>query len=66
MAGYGWLGGKERATPTGTFGLTLMGARLYNPVTGRFTTTDPVYGGNANTYTYPTDPINTSDLTGLA
>ena len=66
VTGYGWLGGKERATPTGTFGLTLMGARLYNPVTGRFTTTDPVYGGNANTYTYPTDPINTSDLTGLA
>ena len=66
VTGYGWLGGRERATPAGTFGLTLMGARLYNPVTGRFTTTDPVYGGNANTYTYPTDPINTSDLTGLA
>lgn len=65
VTGYGWLGGKERATPTGTFGLTLMGARLYNPVTGRFTTTDPVYGGNANTYTYPADPINMTDLNGL-
>ena len=52
MTGYGWLGGRERATPAGTFGLTLMGARLYNPVTAPFTTTDPVYGGNANTYTY--------------
>ena len=64
VTGYGWLGGRERATPAGTFGLTLMGARLYNPVTGRFTTTDPVYGGNPNTYTYPTDPINMTDLTG--
>ena len=64
-AGYGWLGGKERSTPAGTFGLTLMGARLYNPVTGRFTTTDPVHGGNPNTYTYPTDPINMTDLSGL-
>ena len=63
-AGYGWLGGKERATPEGTFGLTLMGARLYNPVTGRFTSTDPVYGGNANTYTYPVDPVNMTDLNG--
>lgn len=63
-AGYGWLGGKERATPAGTFGLTLMGARLYNPVTGRFTSTDPVYGGNPNTYTYPVDPINMTDLDG--
>ena len=64
-AGYGWVGGKERATPAGTFGLTLMGARLYNPVTGRFTTTDPVHGGNPNTYTYPVDPINLTDLNGL-
>mgnify|MGYP001940238033 CR=1 FL=1 len=42
-----------------------MGARLYNPVTGRFTSTDPVYGGNANTYTYPVDPVNMTDLNGL-
>jgi RHS repeat-associated protein len=61
---YSWLGGKQRATDTGTTGLTLMGVRLYTPVTGRFLSTDPVYGGNDNTYGYPADPINSSDVTG--
>lgn len=60
--GYGWLGAKQRAT-TDT-GLQLMGARLYNPTTGLFTSTDPVPGGNTNPYTYPTDPINHFDLDG--
>ncbi|TAK69226.1 MAG: hypothetical protein EPO13_08490, partial [Actinomycetota bacterium] len=45
-------------------GLTLMGARLYNPTTGRFQSTDPVHGGNANTYTYPVNPITMNDLNG--
>lgn len=62
---YGWLGAKQRAGDT-PGGLLLMGVRLYNPETGRFLSTDPVYGGNANTYTYPTDPINTHDLDGHA
>ena len=39
-----------------------MGARLYNPNTGRFVSRDPVAGGNDNTYTYPVDPINKLDL----
>ncbi len=30
-----------------------MGARLYNPMTARFLTTDPAKGGNANAYVYP-------------
>jgi len=60
---YGWLGAKQRAGDT-PGGLLLMGVRLYNPETGRFLSTDPVYGGNANTYTYPTDPINMFDLDG--
>ncbi len=48
---YGWLGAKERATdPTG---LLLMGARLYNSVTGLFTSVDPVTGGNTTAYAYP-------------
>jgi RHS repeat-associated protein len=61
---YGWLGGKQRATDTGTTGLTLMGVRLYAPVLGRFLSTDPVYDGNANSYVYPGDPINRFDLDG--
>ena len=62
-AGYGWWGSKERSADTPA-GLTLMGARLYNPVTATFTSTDPEYGGGDTTYTHPTDPINTSALDG--
>ncbi|MBE7702390.1 hypothetical protein H9623_19045, partial [Oerskovia sp. Sa1BUA8] len=60
---YGWLGGKERAQDT--TGLTLMGARLYNPITGLFTSVDPVAGGNTTSYAYPQDPINSLDLDGM-
>jgi len=60
---YGWLGAKQRAGDTPA-GIILMGVRLYNPDTGRFLSTDPVYGGNANTYSYPSDPINAFDLDG--
>lgn len=63
-AGYGWHGTAERSTDTPA-GLTLMGARLYNPVSGLFTSTDPVYGGNDTTYVYPSDPTNANDLDGL-
>jgi hypothetical protein len=41
-----------------------MGVRLYAPLLGRFLQTDPIYGGNPNTYTYPVDPINGYDLDG--
>lgn len=61
--GYGWLGGKQRATLGA--GLILMGARLYNGVTGQFTSPDPVFGGGDTAYGYPTDPINGFDLDGL-
>jgi RHS repeat-associated protein len=60
---YGWLGTKKRSADS-LGGLTLMGVRLYNPATGRFLSTDPVYGGNANPYVYPSDPVNASDTSG--
>ncbi|MEU8226186.1 RHS repeat-associated core domain-containing protein [Kribbella sp. NPDC048915] len=62
LVNYGWVGGKQRATSTS--GLTLMGVRLYNPATGLFLSMDPVRGGGANGYAYPTDPVNAYDLDG--
>jgi len=62
-AQYGWLGAQQRSADTGA-GLLLMGARLYNPTSGRFTSQDPEAGGNENAYNYPNDPMNTSDLDG--
>lgn len=62
---YGWLGTHQRAadTPDGSI---LMGARLYNPTTGRFRSNDPIYGGNANSYEYCSgDGVNCMDTTGL-
>jgi len=63
-ARYGWLGAKQRSTEA-LAGLTLMGARLYSPILGRFLQTDPVVGGSCNTYEYACgDPINSVDLDG--
>ncbi|GAA0305445.1 DNRLRE domain-containing protein [Kineococcus aurantiacus] len=60
---YDWLGGKQRST-NARGGLTLMGARLYNPGTSRFLSVDPIFGGNANAYVYPNDPVGSVDLDG--
>jgi RHS repeat-associated protein len=61
---YGWLGAAQRSTNS-LGGMSLMGVRVYNPGTGRFTSTDPVAGGSANAYDYANqDPLNNLDLNG--
>jgi len=62
--GYTWMGAQQRGTDP-TAGLALMGARLYNTVTGQFTSTDPVPGGNATSYAYPTSPTSAADPSGM-
>ncbi|MFD4562151.1 DNRLRE domain-containing protein [Streptomyces sp. NPDC058469] len=62
-AEYGSLGAYQRATD-GLAGYTLMGVRVYDPTTGRFLQADPVYGGNADAYIYPADPVSQLDTSG--
>ncbi|MFD5076503.1 RHS repeat-associated core domain-containing protein [Streptomyces sp. NPDC058371] len=62
-AKYGSLGAYQRAND-GLAGYTLMGVRVYDPATGRFLQTDPVYGGNTSAYIYPGDPIGQTDTSG--
>ena len=61
----GWVGSHQRPYEhAGTIALKQMGARPYIPSLGRFTALDPLEGGNANDYIYPTDPVNGFDLDG--
>ncbi|MCS0604092.1 DNRLRE domain-containing protein [Streptomyces sp. LP11] len=62
-ATYSWLGGSRRAE-SALSGYTVMGARLYDPATGRFLQTDPIAEGSPNHYGYPSDPVNLVDIDG--
>jgi len=63
---YGWHGAAQRPVEhqCGTHALIEMGARPYDPSTGRFLQVDPIEGGTPNDYVHPTDPVNQADLDG--
>ncbi|WP_282848752.1 RHS repeat-associated core domain-containing protein [Microbacterium oxydans] len=57
-------GALKPAESAGSALVVEMGVRLYVPALGRFLQVDPIEGGGDNDYVWPTDPINSADLTG--
>ncbi|WP_182378297.1 DNRLRE domain-containing protein [Nocardioides sp. WS12] len=65
VARFGYLGSFRRSADA-LGGFMQMGARLFNPSTGGFTSLDPQRGGNLTGYTYPQNPVDELDLNGKA
>ena len=63
---YAWHAAVNAETESLTLPYVMMGARIYIPELGRFTSPDPIPGASNSEYTYArSDPINYHDPNGL-